>query len=58
MADRFCLYSSGDMAADERSYALRLTLQDDQATLTEERIEAAVQSVLQALGGLGVRLRA
>ena len=49
----------GDMAADERSLAVRLELLDDSATLTDERIDAAVAQVVTALGAdLGVRLRA
>lgn len=46
------------IAADERSLAIRLELRDDEATLTEERIEAAVASVLRRLQSqLGARLR-
>ena len=46
------------MAADERSLAVRLELRDDQATLTEERIEAAVGATLARLQlQLGARLR-
>ena len=42
----------------ERSFAIRLELRDDAGTLTEERIEAVVASVLAALDErLGVRLR-
>jgi phenylalanyl-tRNA synthetase beta chain len=47
------------IAADERSLALRLELRDDAETLTDERIESVVASVLAALEArLGVRLRA
>jgi phenylalanyl-tRNA synthetase beta chain len=47
------------MAADERSLAVRLELRDDDATLTEERIEAATQAALARLQTqLGARLRA
>lgn len=50
---------AADIAAHERSVALRLELLDDEATLTDERTEAAVQAVLAALGQrLGARLRA
>ncbi len=48
-----------DMAAGERSLAVRLELLDDEAPLTDERIEAVVADVLAALSQrLGVRLRA
>lgn len=50
--------ASGDMASGERSLAVRLELRDDHATLTEERIEAAVAAVLSSLlEQLGLRLR-
>ncbi|HEV7914439.1 MAG TPA: phenylalanine--tRNA ligase subunit beta, partial [Albitalea sp.] len=47
-----------DIAAGERSMAVRLELLDDDNTLTDERIDAAVAQVLDSLGSrLGVRLR-
>jgi phenylalanyl-tRNA synthetase beta chain len=47
-----------DVAADERSLAVRLELLDDTTTLTDERIDAVVADVLRTLGErLGVRLR-
>ena len=49
---------SGELAAGERSLAIRLELLDDAATLTDERIDAAVSRVLAGLGQqLGARLR-
>lgn len=49
----------GGLAADERSLAVRLELLDPQATLTEERIEAAVaQALARAQAACGARLRA
>ena len=49
---------STEIAAGERSFALRLELRDDDATLTDERIDAAVRRVIDCLSsGLGVRLR-
>jgi phenylalanyl-tRNA synthetase beta chain len=49
---------AADMAPGERSLAVRLELRDDDATLTDERIAAAVAEVLAALNQrLGVRLR-
>jgi phenylalanyl-tRNA synthetase beta chain len=49
---------SGDLHAGERSLAVRLELLDDDNTLTDERIDAAVAQVLDTLGSrLGVRLR-
>ncbi len=51
--------ASGDMAAGERSLALRLEILDDSTTLTDERIESVKAEVVSALGQrLGVRLRA
>jgi phenylalanyl-tRNA synthetase beta chain len=51
--------ASGGLAADEKSLAVRLTLNSEQATLTEEQIEAAVQAVVDGLvSGLGARQRA
>ncbi len=47
-----------DMATDERSMAVRLELQDDQAPLTDERVDALVATIVAALGrDLGARLR-
>jgi phenylalanyl-tRNA synthetase beta chain len=46
-------------AAGERSMAVRLELRDDDATLTDERIEAALAEALARAGQrLGARLRA
>ena len=50
--------ASADMAAGERSLAVRLELLDDETPLTDERIDAVVADVLVALSQrLGVRLR-
>ncbi|HET7792853.1 MAG TPA: phenylalanine--tRNA ligase subunit beta [Rhizobacter sp.] len=50
--------ASSDMAAGERSLAIRLEVLDDTTTLTDERIEAVKSEVLKALQSrLGVRLR-
>ncbi len=47
------------IAADERSLALRLELLDDEATLSEERIEVAMAAAVQrARLACGARLRA
>ncbi len=49
--------AAGD-AAGERSLAVRLEVLDDEATLTDERIDAAVAAVVAALEQrLGLRLR-
>ncbi|MEO6031182.1 MAG: phenylalanine--tRNA ligase subunit beta [Burkholderiaceae bacterium] len=49
---------SADLAAGERSLAVRLELRDDETSLTDERIDHAVADVLASLGKLlGVRLR-
>ena len=48
----------GDMQAGERSLSLRLELLDDDAPLTDDRIDAVVADVLASLTQrLGVRLR-
>ena len=48
-----------DIAAGERSLAVRLELLDDSATLTDERIDAEVTRVVETLRArLGARLRA
>ncbi len=49
---------TGDIAAGERSMAVRLELLDDTVTLTDERIDAVVAQVLDSLASrLGTRLR-
>jgi len=49
---------SAEGAPAERSLAVRLELLDEEATLTDERIDAAVRSVLDTLSSrLGARLR-
>jgi phenylalanyl-tRNA synthetase beta chain len=49
---------TADIGAGERSLALRLELLDDEATLTDERIDAEVTTVVEALRRtLGARLR-
>ncbi len=45
------------LAADEKSLAVRLTLEGSDATLTDEQIDAVVQAALSALQQLGARLR-
>jgi phenylalanyl-tRNA synthetase beta chain len=51
--------ATADVVVNEKSLAVRLTLNDEQATLTEEQIEAAVQAVVtQLIGSLGARQRA
>ena len=50
--------AAGSTVSTERSLAVRLELRDDAATLTDERIDAAVAGVLETLRTrLGVRLR-
>jgi phenylalanyl-tRNA synthetase beta chain len=49
---------TADIGAGERSLAVRLEVLDDEATLTDERIDGVVSNVLKALNQcLGVRLR-
>ena len=59
----FDIYKPGSAAAgigaDERSLALRLELLDDEATLTDERIDAAVAAAVERVAArVGGRLRA
>ena len=50
---------SASMALNEKSLAVRLTLNSDEATLQDTQIETAVQAVIDALSTqLGARLRA
>jgi phenylalanyl-tRNA synthetase beta chain len=50
--------SGTEIAADERSLAVRLELRDDDVTLTDERIDQVIADVLQGLKArYGVRLR-
>ena len=50
--------SSGGIAVGEKSLALRLTLNSEHATLTEEQIDAAVQAVIHSVSQrVGARLR-
>jgi phenylalanyl-tRNA synthetase beta chain len=49
---------TGDIGPGERSMTVRLELLDDDATLTDDQIDAAVAQVLDTLGArLSVRLR-
>lgn len=51
--------SAAGMAGDERSLAVRLELRDDNATLTNERIDTVMRAVITRLQTqLGARLRA
>ena len=50
--------ASADLAVQERSLAVRLELLDDETTLTDARMDAAVKAVLDTLATrLGARLR-
>ena len=47
------------MADNERSLAVRVELRDDEQTLTDDRIDAAIKAVLASLAeGVGARVRA
>jgi phenylalanyl-tRNA synthetase beta chain len=59
----FDLYKPGaptaDFAAGQRSLAVRLELLDDEATLTDERVDAEIAKLLERLRSVvGARLRA
>jgi phenylalanyl-tRNA synthetase beta chain len=57
-AQLFDLYKPKTAQTQERSMAVRLTLRDDEATLTDERIEAVMaQAIDRAQQRLGARLR-
>jgi len=50
--------ASGGLAQGEKSMAVRLTFQNDGATLTDEQVEPAVRAIVEQLGAaLGGRLR-
>jgi phenylalanyl-tRNA synthetase beta chain len=54
----FDLYRPQDAGPNERSMAVRIELRDDDATLTDERIDAAMaQALARAQQRLGARLR-
>ncbi len=54
----FDLYKPKDSDGHQRSMAVRLELRDDEVTLTDERIEAAMQQAIErATARLGARLR-
>jgi phenylalanyl-tRNA synthetase beta chain len=58
-AQLFDLYKPKATDGRERSMAVRLELRDDEATLTDERIDAATQQAIsRATSRLGARLRA
>jgi phenylalanyl-tRNA synthetase beta chain len=48
---------ASDLPAGQRSLAVRLELLDETATLTEDRIEAAVVQALERAAAVGARLR-
>lgn len=45
----FDVYESNKLAAGKKSYAISLTLQDDQKTLQDRQIDAVMQKVIKAL---------
>ena len=50
--------ASGGLAQGEKSMAVRLSFQDDSATLTDEQVEPAVRAIVEQLSArLGARLR-
>lgn len=49
--------ATAELAAGQRSMAVRLELLDEEATLTDERIDAAVEAVKNKVIGDGVALR-
>jgi phenylalanyl-tRNA synthetase beta chain len=58
-AHLFDLYKPKAAEGHERSMAVRLELRDDEATLTDERIDAVMrQAIERAMTRLGARLRA
>ena len=54
----FDIYRGRPLAETEKSLAYRLTLRDDERTLTEAEVDAAVAGVIAGLAeDLGARLR-
>jgi phenylalanyl-tRNA synthetase beta chain len=54
----FDVYESNKLAAGKKSYAISITLQDDQKTLQDKQIDAVMQRVIKALESqLGAQLR-
>jgi phenylalanyl-tRNA synthetase beta chain len=54
----FDVYEGDNLAEDEVSYAVSLTLQDDSKTLNEKQIEQSVKRILDKITDeTGARLR-
>ena len=54
----FDVYESNKLAAGKKSYAISMTLQDDQKTLQDKQIDAVMQKVIKNLETqLGAQLR-
>ena len=53
----FDVYEGKNLPAGKKSYAISITLQDDEKTLNDKQIEAVMQKIIKALTQSGAELR-
>ncbi|MDE5712526.1 MAG: hypothetical protein K2I16_02725, partial [Muribaculaceae bacterium] len=53
----FDVYEGKNLPAGKKSYAIAITLQDDEKTLTDKQIDAVMQKIIKALTQTGAELR-
>ena len=53
----FDVYEGKNLPEGKKSYAIALTLQDDEKTLNDRQIDAVMQKITEALGRSGAELR-
>ncbi|MDE5976610.1 MAG: hypothetical protein K2G69_08685, partial [Muribaculaceae bacterium] len=50
-------YEGKNLPAGKKSYAISITLQDDEKTLNDRQIDAVMQKIINALRQAGAELR-
>lgn len=53
----FDVYEGKNLPAGKKSYAISITLQDDEKTLNDKQIDAVMQKIIKALTQSGAELR-
>lgn len=53
----FDVYEGKNLPPDKKSYAIAITLQDDEKTLNDKQIDATMQKIIKALTQFGAELR-
>ncbi|MDE6008492.1 MAG: phenylalanine--tRNA ligase subunit beta [Muribaculaceae bacterium] len=53
----FDVYEGKNLPAGKKSYAIAITLQDDEKTLNDRQIDAVMQKIIKALSQMGAELR-